>query len=75
MAAALALFLAIGCGDAYEPVPASECSSLSRHVRHLLGNRAESRSDTLARCKAASDQERGCATVADSAADLMRCSM
>jgi len=29
----------------------------------------------MAQCEAATDQERGCAAVADSAADLMRCSM
>ncbi|MCH7868844.1 MAG: hypothetical protein IH881_14200 [Myxococcales bacterium] len=73
--AAIAFLFATGCGDSYEPVAASECSKLVRHARKLLGNRADSHSETLTKCKAATDQERGCAMVADSAADLMRCSM
>ncbi len=72
----LAVFLfSTGCGDSYEPVAASKCSKLVKHARGLLGKRADSYSETMAKCKAASDQERGCAMVADSAADLMRCSM
>jgi hypothetical protein len=35
----------------------------------------DSYSDTLAKCEAATDVEQGCAMLADSAADLTRCSM
>ncbi len=69
-----AVVLAVGCGDQYEPVPASECAQVTRHARKLLGSHADSRRETMAQYEAATDQERGCAAVADSAADLMRCS-
>ncbi len=70
-----AFLFVTGCGPSYEPVAASQCGKLVKHARGLLGKRADSYSETMATCKAATDQERGCAMVADSAADLMRCSM
>ncbi|MFT5441332.1 MAG: hypothetical protein ACI8W3_000373 [Myxococcota bacterium] len=73
--AVIPIFFALACGPAHEPVAASECSKVATHARKLLGSRADSHAETMVTCKAASDEERGCAMVADSAADLMRCSM
>jgi ABC-type uncharacterized transport system auxiliary subunit len=64
-----------GCGNKYEPVAVSKCSKVVKHARKLMGNKADSVSKMTTQCKAASDQERGCVMVADSKADLMRCSM
>lgn len=64
-----------GCGKSYDPVALSRCGEVVSHARKLLGTRADSYSESMKQCKGASDGERGCAMVADSAADLMRCKM
>lgn len=73
LASTLLMFSA--CGDKYENVASSECKSVVRHARELLGDRADSKSQMMDQCEGADDQKRGCAMAADSAADLMRCSM
>lgn len=69
------LLMSAGCGDKFDPVASSECKSVVRHARELLGDRAGSRSEMMEQCEGSDDQKRGCAMAADSAADLMRCSM
>lgn len=73
--AGMAFFLGTGCGPSYEPVPATQCSELAKHSKKLLGARAETRKVMMKKCRAATDELRGCAMAADSAADLLRCSM
>ena len=68
------LFCTGGC-DKFEPVAKADCSKVVKHSRKLLAARADPYSKAMASCKNASDQERGCAMVADSPADLLRCSM
>jgi len=64
----------LGC-QKHPEVPEKECPQVVSHARKLLGDRADPASKMLAECKKASGQERGCAMAADSAADLLRCSM
>lgn len=59
----------------YDPVPASQCKTVVTQARKILGKAAESYSKMLKNCKAATDQERGCATAATSPAALLRCAM
>jgi|GEM_PF-1928700 len=61
--------------ESHEPVPVSSCDQVVKHARKLMGEQADSWRKMEAQCKAASDQDRGCVMVADSAADLARCTM
>lgn len=71
---ALFWFAIAGCSN-HEPVPASACDQVVGHAKQLLGDQADSWTKMSAQCQAASDQDRGCVLVADSAADILRCSM
>lgn len=62
----------VGCKK-YDPVPESECKKVVTHARKVMGKHADKRSKMMKDCKAASDQERGCAKVAKSPAALLRC--
>ena len=63
-----------GC-NSYDPVPESSCDQVVTHAKKLLKDQADPWSKMKAQCQAASDQDRGCVMVADSAADILRCSM
>lgn len=71
----IGLLVCASACDKYEPVAVAKCSKIVKHSRKLLAGHADSYSKSMADCKSASDQERGCAMVADSPADLLRCSM
>lgn len=63
-----------GC-QSHDPIPASQCGEVVSHARRLMGDRADPWAKMTRQCQAASDQERGCVMVADSAADILRCAM
>ncbi len=74
LAVLTATWSAVAC-KSHDPVPVSSCAQVVSHARKLLGDRAESWAKMNQRCQTASDQDRGCVMVADSAADILRCSM
>ena len=57
----------------YDPVAASECGAVVRHAQKVLGSLAPSRSDMMADCKKASDNERGCVMASDKKGALAQC--
>lgn len=61
-----------GCSN-YEPVAASECGKVVKHAQKVLGSMAPSRSDMMADCKKASDNERGCVMASDKKGALAQC--
>lgn len=69
-----ALALLAGC-QSHDPIPATQCGEVVSHARQLLGDQADPWAKMTRQCQAASDQERGCVLVADSAADILRCAM
>ncbi len=74
-----ALLILIACSagacQSYEPVPVSDCRKVVTHARSLLGEKADSWTKMQKSCEEATDEERGCVQAADSAADILRCSM
>ena len=61
--------------DKFDPIPASKCGKIVSRSKKLLGKQAEARNKAMTTCKEASDEQRGCAMAASSAADLLRCSI
>ncbi len=59
--------------SSYDPVPASECGKVVAHSKKILGDMAPSYQDMMKECKAASDNERGCAMAAEKPGQLMKC--
>jgi hypothetical protein len=70
----MAVCCVTACGPKHDPLPVKKCGLVGTHARKLLGSRADSRVKMMKECKAANDEDRGCAMAADSAADLLRCS-
>lgn len=62
----------VGCSKA-TPVPASECSAVTSHVKKVLKDRAPSQSKMLEQCKAATDDARGCIMAADKPMKILQC--
>ena len=69
------LMLTLTACSKYEPVSVDQCAKVVSNARKVMGSTADSKSEMMKQCKAATDQERGCANVATTKADLMRCSM
>lgn len=72
---AIVLFTLTPACESHQPVPVDDCRKVVSHAKKLLGDQADPVSKLVAQCQAASDQDRGCVMVADSAADILRCSM
>jgi len=61
-----------GCSS-YEPVPVSQCSSVIKHAKKVLGSAAPKSSEMKANCKEATDQERGCIMAATTKGLIAQC--
>ena len=70
----LGLVAGLGCGG-HPEVAAEDCGKIVSHAQKLLGSKADPASKLMSDCKKASGSERGCALAAQSAADLLRCTM
>lgn len=64
-----------GCGSKYPEISKKECGKIVANAQKLLGKQADPAKKLMADCKKAEPTARGCAKLADSAADLLRCSM
>lgn len=60
-----------GCGA--PPVPVSECDKVVKHIRSVLKDKAPSISEMRIQCKAATDEQRGCAMEADKPMKVLNC--
>lgn len=60
-----------GCGA--PPVPVSECDKVVKHIRSVLKDKAPSISEMRNQCKAATDDQRGCAMAADKPMKVLNC--
>lgn len=60
-----------GCGA--PPVPVSECDNVVKHIKSVLKDKAPSMSEMRKQCKAATDEERGCAMAADKPMKILNC--
>ncbi|WP_199609923.1 hypothetical protein [Flocculibacter collagenilyticus] len=61
-----------GCSTA-EPVAKERCDEVVKHSKKILGDNAPSNSELLKQCKAATDEQRGCAMAADKPMKLLKC--
>lgn len=61
-----------GCSKV-EPVAASECKKVVAHAQSILKDNAPSKSEMLQKCKAASDEARGCVMASDKPMKLLKC--
>ena len=71
------LFFVVGCKPEYEALPKSACEKIVPHSKKLMGEGISDKSDAelFGVCNASSPKQRGCAMVATSASDLMKCSL
>ena len=53
------LMLTLTACSKYEPVSVDQCSKVVSKARKVMGSSADSKSDMMKQCKAATDQERG----------------
>ena len=68
----LAVLLSLsGCGA--PPVAVSECDKVVKHIRGVLKDKAPSTSELTKQCKAATDEQRGCAMAADKPMKILQC--
>lgn len=61
-----------GCSN-YDPVKVSQCSKVVSHAQKILGGMAPKRSEMMADCKKASDNDRGCVMAATKKGQVAQC--
>ena len=61
-----------GCSN-YDPVKVSQCGKVVSHATKILGDMAPSRSEMMADCKKASDNDRGCVMAATKKGQVAQC--
>ena len=67
---AVSLFTMFACS---KKVPVSECKTVVAHAKKIMGNDAPSASKLMEDCKAATDEQRGCAMDAKNSLSLAAC--
>ena len=71
------LLFVVGCKPDYEALPKSACAKIVERSKKLMGEGISDKSDAelFGVCNGSSPKQRGCAMVATSASDLMKCSL
>ena len=54
-------------------VPAAQCQLVVEHVKHIHGLRSPSQSSMIAKCRIASDKQRGCLMASTTPKQLNHC--
>lgn len=67
-----ASLLLSACGGP-PPVAASQCDKVVKHVQSVLKDKSPSRAKLTSQCKAATDEQRGCAMAADKPMKVLQC--
>jgi len=68
----VSVLLLHGCTN-YDPVAASQCNKVVSHAKKILADFAPSRSEMMADCKKATDNERGCIMAATKKGEIAQC--